>query len=151
MPEISRFYGIVITMYWSDHPRPHFHAEYAGERAGIEIGSGQVLSGRLPRRALRLTRVEPQKPYWLRLWFEDGSIHEVDVGATLEALKGVVDVHTDPDRFATVRVEPRFGTIEWPGGLDLDPDVLHGDYEPESGRSYPRRIIRGPDPDGVAN
>lgn len=99
----------------------------------------------------RITRVEPLKPYWLRLWFEDGSIHEVDVGATLEALKGVVDVHTDPDRFATVRVEPRFGTIEWPGGLDLDPDVLHGDYEPESGRSYPRRIIRGPDPDRVAN
>ena len=99
----------------------------------------------------RITRVEPLEPYWVRLWFHDGSIHEVDLGAVLERLKGVVDVHSDPKRFAEVRVEEGFGTIEWPGGLDLDPDVLHGDFEPGSGKPYPRRIVRGPDPDRVAN
>ena len=56
MPEISRFYGIVIAMYWVDHPEPHFHAEYAGDVASIEIGSGELLAGKLPRRALRMVR-----------------------------------------------------------------------------------------------
>jgi len=32
MPEISRFFGIVIKMYWDDHKPPHFHAFYAGEQ-----------------------------------------------------------------------------------------------------------------------
>lgn len=91
-----------------------------------------------------ITRVEALEPYWLRLWFEDGSIHDVDMGEVLERHKGIVDVHSDPARFAEVRVEEGFGTIEWPGGLDFDPDVLHGDYAPVSGRPYPRRIIRGP-------
>ena len=93
----------------------------------------------------RITRVEPLEPYWVRLWFDDGSIHEVDLDEVLESHKGIVDVHSDPVRFAEVRVEERFGTIEWPGGLDFDPDVLHGDYEPVSGKAPPRRIIRGPD------
>lgn len=93
----------------------------------------------------RITRVEPLEPYWVRLWFSDGSIHEVDVGAALEWLKPVVDVHSDPRRFAEVRLGPG-SSIEWPGGLDLDPEVLHGDYKPASGNPYPRRIIRGPDP-----
>ena len=56
MPEISRFYGIVIGMYWEDHPRPHFHATYAEFEAKIEIGTGQVIRGHLPRRALRMVR-----------------------------------------------------------------------------------------------
>jgi len=42
----------------------------------------------------------------------------------------------------TVRVEPEFGTIAWPGDVDLDPDVLRGDYEPASGISLPRRIVQ---------
>lgn len=37
MPEISLFYGIRITMYCADHNPPHFHAEYAGEKAIIDI------------------------------------------------------------------------------------------------------------------
>jgi uncharacterized protein DUF4160 len=56
VPEISRFYGIVVAMYWNDHPPPHFHARYGDARAKIEIGSGSVLEGRLPRRALRMVR-----------------------------------------------------------------------------------------------
>ena len=54
MPEISRFYGIVIKMYFADHAPPHFHAEYAEHEARIAIGSLAVLSGDLPPRAMGL-------------------------------------------------------------------------------------------------
>ncbi len=43
-------------MNWREHLPPHFHAYYAGAEASIAIGSGQVLHGRLPLRALRLVR-----------------------------------------------------------------------------------------------
>lgn len=56
MPEISRFYGIVITMYWPDHPPAHFHARYASASAKIEIGTGALLAGMLPSRALSMVR-----------------------------------------------------------------------------------------------
>lgn len=54
MPEISRFYGIVIRMYFSDHDPPHFHAQYAEQRAVISIETLAVIGGRLPPRALGL-------------------------------------------------------------------------------------------------
>lgn len=56
MPELSRFYGIVIRMYHNDHAPPHFHAWYAGEEAVLAIASLQVMHGYLPPRALRLVR-----------------------------------------------------------------------------------------------
>jgi hypothetical protein len=52
MPEISRFLGIVIRMYYRDHPPPHFHAEYAEHEIEVEIETG-IVDGRFPRRALR--------------------------------------------------------------------------------------------------
>jgi hypothetical protein len=54
MPEISRFYGIVIKMYYNDHQPPHFHAEYSGEKMIVEIRTLAVISGRLPPRAMGL-------------------------------------------------------------------------------------------------
>jgi len=51
MPEISRFLGIVVRMYYRDHPPPHFHAEYAEHEIEVEIESG-IVQGRFPRRAL---------------------------------------------------------------------------------------------------
>ena len=51
MPELSRFFGIVITMYARDHQPPHFHARYGDSEALIAIESSQVLQGGLPRRA----------------------------------------------------------------------------------------------------
>lgn len=53
MPIISRFLGIVITMYWSDHAPPHFHAKY-GEYEIIVTIEGGVVEGKFPRRALQL-------------------------------------------------------------------------------------------------
>lgn len=54
MPQISRFYGIVIWMYRPDHPPPHFHAQYGEHWAQIGIAEQVVLNGWLPPRALRL-------------------------------------------------------------------------------------------------
>lgn len=54
MPEISRFYGIVITMYFREHPPPHFHATHGGQDASVEIGTGRILKGTLSPTARRL-------------------------------------------------------------------------------------------------
>lgn len=54
MPEICRFYGIIIAMFYDDHNPPHFHARYAKDWVAIEINSLRVLDGRFPSRALGL-------------------------------------------------------------------------------------------------
>ena len=53
MPEICRFYGIIITMYLPDPNPPHFHVWYDDYEAEITIKDG-IVTGSLPRRALRL-------------------------------------------------------------------------------------------------
>lgn len=54
MPEVSRFFGIVIGMYYDEHNPPHFHARYGKESAAVEIRTLRVLEGKLPSRALGL-------------------------------------------------------------------------------------------------
>ena len=51
MPEICRFYGIVIQMYFDDHAPAHFHARYGSDQVVIAIDPPAVLRGRLPSRA----------------------------------------------------------------------------------------------------
>lgn len=93
---------------------------------------------------IRVERVKPLQPHWLRVWFSDGSVHEVDVGPLL-ARGGVFEqLHGDPQLFARVRVEEGFGTVEWPGPLDLDSDILHGDEVAAGGVPLPRRVIHYP-------
>jgi hypothetical protein len=53
---ISLFFGIVIRMYHTDHPPAHFHASYQGFEAFIEIATGNILAGSLPKKAARLVR-----------------------------------------------------------------------------------------------
>ena len=48
MPEISRFFGIVIALYWKEHGIPHFHAKYGGYRASFSIEELRLLEGKLP-------------------------------------------------------------------------------------------------------
>ena len=56
MPEISRFFGIVIRMFYDDHDPPHMHVEYQGKKAKIDF-YGNVLQGDLgSRTALKLAR-----------------------------------------------------------------------------------------------
>jgi len=54
MPEISLFYGIRVTMYYDDHNPPHFHAEYNGHKAIVEIDGVRVIRGALPSKQLKL-------------------------------------------------------------------------------------------------
>lgn len=54
MPEISLFYGIRISMYFSDHNPPHFHAYYNGKEATVDITECRVMNGFLPHKQLKL-------------------------------------------------------------------------------------------------
>ena len=54
MPEISRFLGIIITMYYNDHSPPHFHVRYNKQKAIIDINSLSILQGKLSPRVLGL-------------------------------------------------------------------------------------------------
>ncbi len=54
MPELSRFFGMVILMYFNDHPPPHFHVRYGTQRAIINIRTLSVLQGHLTPKALGL-------------------------------------------------------------------------------------------------
>jgi len=54
MPRISWFFGIGIYMHVGDHPPPHFHAEYSGSLALVDIRNLSIFSGRLPPRAVGL-------------------------------------------------------------------------------------------------
>jgi len=74
MPEISRFLGIVIAMYFDEHNPPHFHAVYGNKDAAIAIDSLKVLEGNLPPRILGLV-------------VEWASEHRKELGTTGEELK----------------------------------------------------------------
>lgn len=52
MPEISRFYGIVIKMYFDDHHPPHFHAEYGDSGVVVNVETLAIIAGHLPPRAM---------------------------------------------------------------------------------------------------
>ena len=53
MPELSRFLGIVIGMFYREHGVPHFHAVYGGHEISVEVETGRI-HGQFPPRALKL-------------------------------------------------------------------------------------------------
>ena len=76
-----------------------------------------------------ITEIDVVEDRVVRLWFSDGSERVVDL-APLMWGPAFEEIANDDDLFAEVRVDPEIGTITWPNGADLDPDVLHGDHEP---------------------
>jgi hypothetical protein len=54
MHELCRFYGIVIRMYYDEHPPPHFHVAYQDSEATVRIDTLEVVQGNLPKRAMVL-------------------------------------------------------------------------------------------------
>jgi len=71
-----------------------------------------------------IVEVRPLTPYVLRLRFEDGVEADIDLSSLIE-FRGVFAPIQDPSEFAKVRVDAELGTIVWPNGADLDPDVLY--------------------------
>lgn len=54
MPEICRFLGIIISMYYKKHAPPHFHAKYGEKRASFSINELKLIEGTLPKRGVSL-------------------------------------------------------------------------------------------------
>jgi Protein of unknown function (DUF2442) len=77
---------------------------------------------------VRVTSVQVRDHYRLGIGFSDGSSRDVDLTGELRG--PVFEPLADPDFFAQVRVDYELGTVVWPNGADLDPLVLHGDFEP---------------------
>jgi len=96
---------------------------------------------------IKIDDVAPLHDRWLRITFSDGAIKEVDVGELLDAGGVFQPIADDRALFESVRVNEDTRTIEWPGDIDLDPDVLYGTFEPASGVHISRRKVRAP---GVA-
>jgi hypothetical protein len=71
-----------------------------------------------------IVEVRPLERHRLFLRFADGVEGEIDLD-TIVRWEGVFAPLRAPDRFAEVRVNPDLGTIVWPNGADIDPDVLH--------------------------
>jgi len=80
---------------------------------------------------ISVTSVEVLAHYRLRLGFSDGTSREVDLTGALHG--PIFEPLADPAFFAQVRVDHALGTVVWPNGADLDPLVLHGDFEPAAG------------------
>ena len=74
MPEVSRFYGIVIRMFFREHGPPHFHAEYSGQQAVVGNEDLAVLRGRLPPVALGIVK-------------EWGSLHQAELRTAWDRAK----------------------------------------------------------------
>lgn len=84
MPEISRFFGIVIRLHFGDHHPPHFHAAYQGNEVEIDIRTLAVLDGRIAVRALGLV-------------MEWTSLHQAELAAAWErAAAGATPGHIAP-------------------------------------------------------
>ncbi len=84
-------------------------------------------------RSPRVVRVEHLEGFSLRLTFSDDLVRELDFTGVLT--EGVFAPLEDPEFFALVSIDPASGTVVWPGGIDLDPDVLHGDQAPANGKT----------------
>lgn len=75
------------------------------------------------------------RPHVMRVLFDDGVVRDVHY-IPGEATGSLVSPLDDPEYFARVRVDTDGGTVVWPNGLDLAPEVLHGDYEPDNSLGF---------------
>jgi hypothetical protein len=73
---------------------------------------------------LDVVEVKPLQGYRIYLRFEDGAEGEIDL-SKLVRFEGVFAPLADPVKFRELQVHPELGTIYWPNGADLDPDVLY--------------------------
>jgi hypothetical protein len=93
---------------------------------------------------IKITDVRPLDGRWLRIRFSDGAVKDVDLGELLARGGVFATIQADRFVFEQVRVNAETQTIEWPGEIDLDADVLYGRFEPSSGVRIARRVVREP-------
>lgn len=94
---------------------------------------------------IKVDDVAPLDGHWLRITFSDGAVKDVDLGELLASGGVFAPIASDRAMFGRVRVNENTRTIEWPGQIDLDPDVLYGRFEPASGHRISRRLVRQAD------
>ena len=79
MPEICRFLGIIITMYFDEHNPPHFHIRYNEYRASMEIQTLNIIAGKLPAKVRGLVEewTELHEADLLQMW-NSKEFHKID-------------------------------------------------------------------------
>lgn len=93
---------------------------------------------------ISITEVEPLEGHSIRVTFSDGSVKEIDLSELLAGGGVFAPIRDNRDVFERVSVNPETRTVEWPGEVDLDPEVLYGKFEPASGARIRRRTVRQP-------
>ena len=120
MPIVSRFFGIVIALYWNDHAPPHFHAKYGGNEATEKTIACYCAVG--VKKIPHVVQAKYKKDYQIWLRFNDGCEGIVDLKDELygEMFKSL----RDKKKFKTFRLDPELETIVWKNGADLAPEFL---------------------------
>ena len=83
------------------------------------------------------------RPHIMRLLFSDGVVRDIEYGPG-HGRGSLVTPLDDPAYFAQVRVDSEAGTVVWPNGLDLAPEVLHGDFPPNDALGFRDVTARQP-------
>ena len=109
MPELSRFFGVVVAMYYRDHAPPHLHAYFGTDEAIVEMN-------------YRIESARHVRAFVVHLRFEDGAEGDVDLESELHG--PVFDPLRDPEVFVRLRVHPTLRTLVWPNGADFAPEFL---------------------------
>jgi hypothetical protein len=122
MPELSRFFGIIIAMHFSEHNPPHFHA-LSGDRRRHASASGARIGSRVMEYSYPIEAefVEGRK---IKLRFADGKEGVVDFTSFIEA-DTVFERMADDDYFMRFRINPELRVLEWPDGVDIAPEMLY--------------------------
>jgi hypothetical protein len=93
---------------------------------------------------IHVTHVEPLDGLRIRASFSDGAVKEIDLSELLAGGGVFRPIYEQREIFEQVAVNPETRTVEWPGEVDLDPEVLYGRFEPASGVRIERRTVREP-------
>jgi hypothetical protein len=93
---------------------------------------------------ISIIEVEPLEGLCIRATFSDGAIKEIDLSDLMATGSVFAPIRDRREVFDQVHVNPETRTIEWPGEVDLDPEVLYGRFEPASGARIDRRTIYEP-------
>ena len=93
---------------------------------------------------IRATAVQACEDFVIRVTFSNDDVKDIDLSSDLSNARGVFVPLRDPQVLPEVRINELSGTVEWPGEVDLDTEVLYGRFEPAAGPPLTRRTVREP-------